>query len=72
MKRISKVVPIVLGLFGSLPGPATDESAPPTIDGKVIAVGVPVGSIVRILPAWSLTVKLVAKVNATVDPGPID
>ena len=51
VKRISKVVPIVLGLFGSLPGPATAESADALIAGIVIAVGVPAGSIVTSLPA---------------------
>jgi len=51
MKRISKVVPTVLALFGSLPGPATAESALALIVGSVIAVGVQTGSIVQSLPA---------------------
>ena len=43
LKRISKVVPIVFALFGSLPGPATSESAVETIAGIVNAVGVAAG-----------------------------
>ena len=50
-KRISKVVPIEFALFGSLPGPADAPSAFALIAGNVIAVGVPVGSIVTSLPA---------------------
>jgi hypothetical protein len=70
IKRISKVVPIVFALFGSLPGPAEAESEVETIAGKVIAVGVPAGSIVTNLPAWSATFKSVAKVTAFTAAGP--
>ena len=51
---------------------ATADSAVAMIVGSVIAVGVPTGSIVTILPAWSATVKSVAAVRAITEPGPID
>jgi hypothetical protein len=70
LKRISKVVPIVFALFGSLPGPAMSESAVETIAGIVNAVGVTAGSIAKILPALLATVKSVANVALVVAPGP--
>jgi len=70
LKKISKVVPIVFALLGSLPGPADAPSAVDTIAGIVNAVGVPTGSIANTLPALAATVKSVAAVAFTVAFGP--